>query len=50
MAAEKSNATLKAALLGDAKKIDRSELRSDVRELFNTLSGYELADAVIERI
>ena len=50
MATEKPKTTLKAALLGDAKKIDPSELRSDVRELIKTLSGYELADAVIGRI
>ena len=50
MATEKPKSTLKAALLGDAKKIDPSELRSDVRELIKTLSGYELADAVIGRI
>ena len=34
MATEKSKTTLKAALLGDVEKIDPSELRSDVRELF----------------
>ena len=50
MAIKKPKTTLKAALLGDAKKIDPSELRSDVRELIKTLSGYELADAVIGRI
>ena len=50
MAAEKSKTTLKAALLGDSEKIDPSELRSDVSELFNTLSGYELANSVVERI
>ena len=50
MATEKSKSTLKAALLGDAEKKGLSELRSDVRELFNTVSGYELANAVVERI
>ena len=50
MAAEKSKTTLTAALLGDVEKIDDSELRSDVRELFKTTSGYELANAVVERI
>ena len=50
MAAKKSKATLKAALLSDSAKIDPSELRSDVSELFNTLSGYDLANSVVERI
>jgi len=50
MAEEKSKTTLKAALLGDAEKIGLSELRSDVSELFNTQSGYDLANSVVERI
>lgn len=50
MAAEKSKATLKAALLGDAEKIGLSELRSDVRELFKTTSDRKLANAVVERV
>lgn len=50
MAAEKSKTTLKAALLGNAEKIDDSELRSDVRELFKTTNGYELANAVVDRV
>lgn len=50
MAAEKSKTTLKAALLGDAEKIGLSELRSDVRELFNTTSNRKLASAVVERV
>ena len=50
MANEKAKTTLKAALLGDAEKIGLTELRSDVSELFKTISGHELADAVVERI
>ena len=50
MATEKPKTTLKAALLGDAEKKGLSELRSDVKELFNTGSGHELANAVVERI
>ena len=50
MAAKKSKTTLKAALLGEVEKINDSELRSDVRELFKTTNGYELANAVVERV
>ena len=50
MAAETPKTTLKSALLGDAGKKGLSELRPDVRELFNTSSGEELANAVVERI
>ena len=50
MATEKSKTTLKAALLGDVEKIDPSELKSDVRELFKSTSGYDLANSVVERI
>ena len=50
MATEKPKTTLKAALLGDAEKKGLSELRSDVKDLFNTGSGHELANAVVERI
>ena len=50
MANEKAKTTLKQALLGDADKIGLSELRSNVRELFKTSSGYELANAVVERV
>ena len=50
MATEKPKTTLKAALLGDAEKKGLSELRSDVKDLFNTGSGHELANAVVERV
>ena len=50
MATGKPKITLKDALLGDAEKIGLSELRSNVRELFKTSSGYELANAVVERV
>ena len=50
MATEKPKTTLKAALLGGAEKKGLSELRSDVKELFNTGSGHDLANSVVERI
>ena len=50
MATEKSKATLKQALMGDAEKIGLPELRSDVRELFKTTSDRKLAHAVVERV
>ena len=50
MATEKKKTSLQDALRGDVGKKEYTELQSDLEELFNRLSGYELADAVIGRV
>ena len=50
VAIQKKRTSLQDALRGDFAKKGHAELQSDLEELFNTLTGYELADAVIERV
>ncbi len=50
MATEKTKTPLQAALLGDVDQEEIAELRSDIKALFKSSSGYELADAVVERV
>ena len=50
MATKEQSTSLSAVLRGDAGNKGLDEFRSDVRELFATLSAYELADAVIGRV
>ena len=50
MSGQNSKISLKDALQGYFPKRGIAELDSDLEGLFNTLSGYELAEAVIERV
>ena len=50
MATQKSKVSLQDALRGDFGNGEYADLQSDLEELFNTLTGYELADAVIGRV
>ena len=50
MATEKTKTPLQAALLGDVDQEEIAELRSEIKALFKSSSGYELADAVVERV
>ena len=50
MATGKTNTSLEAALLGDVEKEGVAEMRSDIKALFESTSGNELADAAIERV
>ena len=50
MATGKTKTSLEAALLGDVQKEGVAEMRSDIKTLFESTSGYELADAAIERV
>ena len=50
MTTEKRKPSLQDALRGDFEKRGYAQLQSDLEELFNRLTGYELADAVIERV
>ena len=50
MATGKTKTSLEAALLGDVEKEGVAEMRSDIKALFGSTSGYELADAAIERV
>ena len=50
MASKEPSTSLKAILQEDTGKKGLAELRSDVSELFQTLSDRALADAVIERL
>lgn len=47
---KKSRTSLRSALLGIPKEEGRAELKSDIETLFETLSGLDLADAIIERV
>ena len=47
---EKPKTSLRSALLGNCAKEGRAELKSDIRKLYETVSGYDLADAVIARV
>ena len=46
MATQKRKTSLQDALRGDFAKKGYAELKSDLEGLFDTLSGYELVDAV----
>ncbi len=50
MATQKRKASLQNALRGRFAKKGSAELKSDLKGLFDTLSGYELVDAVIGRV
>ena len=50
MATAKPKTSIKAALIGDVAKKGIAELRSDIKALFGSTSGYELADAVVARV
>lgn len=50
MAAQSPSAALKAAVQEDTGKKALTQLRSDVIEFIQTLSGQELAEAVLERL
>ena len=50
MATQKRKTSLRDALRGDFAKEGYAELQSDLDGLFDTLTGYELADAVIGRV
>ena len=50
MATQKRKTSLQDALRGDSAPKGTAELRSDLKGLFDTLSGYELVDAVIGRV
>ena len=50
MEKQKRKASLQEALRGNAAKKGYAELQSDLEGLFNSLSGYELADAIIGRV
>ena len=47
---KKPKTSLRSALLGNSAKEGRAELKSDIRKLYETLSGYDLADGVIARV
>ena len=47
---KKPKTSLRSALLGYPAKEGQSELESDIRKLYKTLSGYDLADAIISRV
>ena len=47
---EKPKTSLRAALLGNSANEGQAELETDIRKLYETLSGYELADAVVTRV
>ena len=50
MARQNSKISLKDALQGYFPKRGIAELDSDLEGMFNTLTGYELAEAVIKRV
>ena len=50
MATQKKKTSLRDALSGDFATKGDTEFRSDLDRLFDTLTGYELADAVIGRV
>ena len=50
MEMKKPKTSLRSALLGYPAKEGQAELMSDIRKLYKTLSGYDLADAVIARV
>ena len=50
MATQKRKTSPQDALRGDFAKKGSAELKSDLEGLFDTLSGYELVDAVIVRV
>lgn len=47
---KKPRTSLRSALLGIPKEEGRAELRSDIETVFDTLSGFNLVDAVIARV
>ena len=47
---KKPKTSLRAALLDNPVKEGQAKLESDIKTLFETLSGYDLADAVIARV
>ena len=50
MATQKGKVSIQDALRGNLTKKGDAELRSDLEGLFSTLTGYDLVDAVIERV
>ena len=50
MATQKGKISIQDALRGNLTKKGDAELRSDLEGLFSTLTGYDLVDAVIERV
>lgn len=47
---KKPKTSLRAALLGNPANEGQAELATDIRKLYESLSGYELADAVVTRV
>ena len=47
---KKPRTSLRSALLGNPAKEGQAELYSEIETLFETLNGYDLADAVIARV
>ena len=50
MTEKRAGATLLAEIRGERSSEEYDEFKTDVRELIETLSGYELVDAVISRV
>ena len=50
MTTQKGKVSIQDALRGNLTKKGDAELRSDLEGLFSTLTGYDLVDAVIERV
>ena len=50
MTIQKGKVSIQDALRGNLTKKGDAELRSDLEGLFSTLTGYDLVDAVIERV
>ena len=46
----KTQTSRAAALIVDVEKDGVAEMRSGIKSLFESISGYELGDAVIERV